>query len=112
MLPQITFEVGRNKTEIDCDLGLICKYLMSIWPQALNVSTRAFFIFFSFGKLNEFWVAFEPRFELSLFSLTSCRNVVPSDREDSSIAQKSWSILTAYRPESRVSLLLELPYFS
>lgn len=112
MLPQIRFEVGKNKTEIDCDLGLICKYLMLVRPQVLNVNTHAFFIFFSFGKLNEFWVAFEPRFELLLFSLTSCRNVVPSDREDGSIAQKSWSILTAYRPESRVSLLLELPYFS
>jgi hypothetical protein len=84
---------------------------MLVRPQVLNVNTHAFFIFFSFGKLNEFWVAFEPRFELSLFSLTSCRTV-PSNREDGSIAQKSWSILTAYRPESRVSPLLELPYFS
>lgn len=112
MLPQIKFEVGKNKTEIDCDLGLICKYLMLLRPQVLNANTHVFFIFFSFGKLNEFWVAFEPHFEFSIFSLTSCRNVVPSDREDGSIAQKSWSILTAYRPESRASLLLELPYFS
>jgi hypothetical protein len=43
---------------------------MLVRPQLLNVNTRAFFIFFSFGKLNEFWVIVEPRFELSLFSLT------------------------------------------
>ncbi len=39
MLPQITFEVGRNKIEIDCDLGLICKYLMSVRPQVASTSS-------------------------------------------------------------------------
>ncbi|PWU79677.1 MAG: hypothetical protein DLM72_16265 [Candidatus Nitrosopolaris wilkensis] len=78
--------MAENKTEIDCDLGLICKYLMSIWPQALNVSTRAFFIFFSFGKLNEFWVAFEPRMNYHYFhslpAETLFHQIVKTDRLD------------------------------
>jgi len=60
VLPRIGFEVGRNKIEIVSDLGLICKYFMSIRPQV--ASTRSVF------RLN-----CQYRYQFSISSLQGVR---------------------------------------